>query len=178
MTTDRRPPSTSDLADTIDEADQPRARTGPVEERVVDPFVDAPPDDPRAPRNVDLSDRVTALELGRSDADARIKAAHLLAENASRWGRRIFYALSGFAGVAGTALVFAFSVARSRGAAAGEKRAQNIERARYIAIIDRLAIDVARHDGILSSLVEAIRSRYPIGALPILGPPRQDQTPP
>ena len=43
-------------------------------------------------------------------------------------------ALSGLAGVAGTALVFAFTLTRASGDATGEKRARDIERARYIAL--------------------------------------------
>ena len=140
-----------------------------------EPYYDAAPEDADSPENVDLHGRVSLLEQLRRDADARIKAAHVLAESSGTWNRRIFYALSGLAGVAGTALVFAFSVARSNGDATGEKRARDVERARYIMIIDQLVRDVSRHDGILGGLVDAVRSHYPIGALPLIGPPRHDE---
>ena len=174
----------------IDEADQPREVTRPGHDRTPsgrikpagvpdrEPFFDAAPEDRDAPANVDLHGRLSLLEQLRHDADARhkaladrIKEVHDLAERSGTWNRRIVYALSGLAGVAGTALVFAFTLTRASGDAAGEKRARDIERARYIALIDRLVVDVSRHDGILSSLVDAVRARYPVGALPLIGPP-------
>ena len=186
----RRPPSHADLADTIDEADQPREVTRPGHDRTPsgrikppgvpdhEPYFDSPPGSIEAPESEDFHGRISLLEQLRRDADARIKAAHELAEKSGSWNRRIFKALLSLTGVVGAALIFAFSVARSNGDATGEKRARDIERARYIAIIDQLVRDVARHDGILGSLVDALRSRYPIGSLPLVGPPRQDQVTP
>lgn len=159
-----RPPI-SDYDDTLDEIDQSppiRGRTNPGAERVVDAFIDAPPDDPRAPRNVDLHDRITALELALPSAETN-----------ARWIRHGVKALSGLLGLGAAVLVYALSLSRSAGDATGEKRARDIERARYIGIIDELVRDVARHDGTIHSLLEAIRSRYPIGAQPLLGPPPQ-----
>lgn len=176
--TPRRPPTAPSLDDTIDEADQPRAvdRSGRFERvasGVRDPFFDAGPDDPTAPENVDLADRLTLLEQHRRADVDRIAEAHQLAHRAGTWNRRIFYALSGLSGIALTALGFAISIAHSSGDEAGTRRAQAIERARYITIIDQLVKDVSRHDGILGSLVDAIRTRYPIGSLPLVGPAPQ-----
>ena len=177
----------ADLADTLDEASprevtRPgRAQSGNIKPPGVpehEPYYDSGPGEIAAPENEDFHGRISLLEQLRKDADARIRAAHLLAEQSGTWNRRIFKALVGLTGVAGAALLFALSVARSNGDATGEKRARDIERARYIAIIDKLVSDVSRHEGILGSLIDALRSRYPIGALPLVGPPRQDQVPP
>ena len=99
------------------------------------------------------------------------------ATDALTWNKRIVKALVGLTAVAGTALAFAFTVARSTGDAAGEKRERDAQRLRYIALIDQLVRDVARHDGQLGSVLDALRTRYPIGAVPLLGPPNQDPPP-
>ena len=175
--TRRAPTAPPDLADTLDEA-SPRDRSGSFRREpsgIREPYFDAGPDDPSAPENVDIADRLTLLEQHRRADVDRIAEAHQLAEKSGTWNRRIFKALVALTSVAFAALMFAFSVARSGGVAAGEKAARDIERARYIAIIDQLVRDVARHDGILGSLVDALRSRYPIGSLPLVGPPARNQ---
>ena len=109
-------------------------------------------------------------------AEVRVEAARAVATaiDALTWNKRIVKALVGLTAVAGTALAFAFTVARSAGDAAGEKRERDAQRLRYIALIDQLVRDVARHDGQLGSVLDALRTRYPIGAVPLLGPPNQD----
>ena len=152
MTTGRPPPS-SDLADTIDEADQPRP------ERVVDPFVDAPPDDPRAPRNVDMHDRVSALEAAMPSAF----------ENA-RWIRRGVKVGAALIGLAGAVLIYALAFARASGDADATARERELQRQADHALL----LEIARH---VSEIRGELRARNPIGMVPLKGPPPQEPPP-
>lgn len=168
-----RPPVGVD--DTIDEADQPRdeataqALPGWDELRhdrrstsspVLDPYFDAGPEDPRSPRNVDLDGRLLALEQALPSAAANARYV--------RWGVRFGGGLLGL----GTAiLVWALASARANGDAAATTREREAERVRIREAVQLLLERDARRQGQLDSLLDALRSRFPIGAVPLLGPP-------
>lgn len=120
--------------------------------------------------------RAEVAEVRTEAAEVRTEAARAIAiaGDALTWNKRIVKGLVALTAVAGTALAFAFAVARNAGDAAGEKRERDAQRLRYIALIDQLVRDVARHEGQLGSLLDALRTRYPIGSVPIAGPPNQD----
>lgn len=168
MTTSRRPRfPIDDLADTLDEAEAARHRSGPIALTPAGEVADTDTE-------VDGWEQIRRFRAEVAEVRTEAAKAVAVATNALAWNRRIVYALSGLAGVAGTALVFAFAVTRASGDAAGEKRERDAQRLRYIALIDQLVRDVARHEGQLGSVLDALRTRYPIGAVPLLGPPNQD----
>lgn len=156
--------------DDIDESDAPiptvqtsaeRRRTAVGSDRDMPPIHVTPSD-------------VRDSEWGR-DLTVRLAATELAAAKATTWNKRIVYALSLLTGVAGTALALAFHITSTSGEAAGEKRERDAQRVRNLATLAQLVVDVARHEGQISSLIE--RSRYPIGAVPIAGPPNNPSPP-
>lgn len=168
MTTSRRPRiPIDDLADTLDEAEVARHRSGPIALTPAGEVADTDTE-------VDGWEQIRRFRAEVAKAHERADEAIATATNALTWNRRIVYALGVLAGVAGTALTFAFAVTRASGDAAGEKRERDAQRLRYIVVVDQLVRDVARHDGQLGSVLDALRTRYPIGAVPLLGPPNQD----
>lgn len=175
MTTSRRPRiPIDDLADTLDEAEVARHRSGPI---VVTPAGEVADTDTEVDGWEQIRRfRAEVAEVRVEVAEVRVEAAKAVATatDALTWNKRIVKALVGLTAVAGTALAFAFTVARSAGDAAGEKRERDAQRLRYIVVVDQLVRDVARHDGQLGSVLDALRTRYPIGAVPLLGPPNQD----
>lgn len=177
----RRPPRPPTLDDTVDEADQPRPRDEAVTHAlptwdelqgrrpvsspalappVLDPYFDAGPDDPRAPRNVDFDGRLLVLEQALPSAASNAKYV--------RWGVRIGGGLLGL-GVA--ILTWALATARAGGDATATAREREAERVRIRDTVQMLLERDARRQGQLDSLLDALRSRFPIGAVPLLGPP-------
>lgn len=118
---------------------------------------------------IEAEARAARREAATSVTQATESAARVV--KAETWNRRIVYALSALTTVAGTALVFAFTVTRAAGDAAGEKRIIDETRARYIATMDRLVIDVARNDGRIGALTDRlndlIRARFLGGSTPV-----------
>lgn len=177
----RRPPRPPTLDDTVDEADQPRPRDEAVTHAlpawdelqgrrpvsspalappVLDPYFDAPPEDPRNHTNVDLAGRVGALEAALPSAASNARYV--------RWGVRVGGGLLGL-GVA--ILTWALATARAGGDATATAREREAERVRIRDTVQLLLERDARRQGQLDSLLDALRSRFPIGAVPLLGPP-------
>ena len=115
MTTGRRPRfPIDDLADTLDEAEAARHRSGPIALTPAGEVADTDTE-------VDGWEQIRRFRAEVAEVRTEAAKAVAVATNALAWNRRIVYALSGLAGVAGTALTFAFAVTRASGDAAGEK---------------------------------------------------------
>lgn len=134
-------------------------------------YYDRDADDPRTPRNRDLSDRMSALER-RQDVDGqRLAVAEQHVATTSLWTRRGVKALSLLAGMAGAAFAWALTCARADGDAEATERAREADRVWLLRtvrddVIPRLAVLSARIDG----LTETLRLYFPAGALRVHGP--------
>ena len=101
MTTSRRPRiPIDDLADTLDEAEAARHRSGPIALTPAGEVADTDTE-------VDGWEQIRRFRAEVAKAHERADEAIATATNALTWNRRIVYALGVLAGVAGTALTFA-----------------------------------------------------------------------
>lgn len=125
-------------------------------ELVLDPLLDAPPDDPRAPQNRDIADRLAALEKSRDIKFRRRTWAGL--------------ALSFLAGSGAAILAWALARADANGDARATGREREAER-RWI--VDTVRA-MERRDALQQGQIDAIteRMRYPM-----VGPPTAPRTP-
>ena len=183
MTTGRRPTyRADDLADTIDEADQPREVTRPGHDRTPsgrikpagvpdrEPYFDAAPDEHDAPANVDLHGRMTLLEQQRH-ADARrhhalaerVEEVHGVASEGRIWVRRGVKVLGSLGGLAVAALIYLLAFARASGDATATAREREIQRVADHALLLEISRAVAGIEG-------ELRARNPLGMRSVIGP--------
>lgn len=140
------------------DVDDPRMAVGSHPLR--DPFFDAGKDDPDAPANVDLADRVAALEKSLPSAAAN-----------ATWIRRGVLALSLLAGLGTGVFGWALVTAEHKGDATGAAREREATFQWLLRTVrDDIVPGAARRDARIDALVETLRLYFPAGALRMQGP--------